>query len=181
MTQISLPFTFRLRQTLAEYNTTKDLIEKKRHLANAIKYASSYPVIWTTFYINWNIKNNFDLGAAFGLWVIFSSFNSLFSLYWDVFVDWKLFNYDKKDFLQFGRTLYFKKYYYIAAIVFNAAVRMFWIFKISLFMHPELLLHDLGRIAFLDFSLRVLEIIRRGIWVIFRFEREWVVGGYAAV
>jgi hypothetical protein len=178
---VCLPYTFRLRQTLAEFKQTKDLQEKTRHLGNALKYASSYPVIWCTFYINWCLKNKIELKSLVVLWILFSLVNSLFTLYWDVFVDWKLFNYEKNQPQELGRSLVFKKVFYIGAILFNTAVRMFWILKMSLFLNQDALLEDLSQLMFLDLSLRILEIVRRGIWVIFRFEREWVVGGYAAV
>ncbi len=178
---VSLPYTFRLRQTLAEAYKTKDLQEKNRHLANALKYASSYPVIWITFYINWCIKNNMELKSSVVLWIFFSLLNSLYASYWDVFVDWNLFNYEKIETQEFGRSLTFKKVYYIGAILFNTIIRMFWILKISLFMHQDIFLEDTSQLVLLDFAQRILEIFRRGVWIIFRFEREWVGGGYAVV
>ena len=117
--------------------------------------------------------------------ILGSVVNSLYSLYWDIFVDWRLFNNDdvKKDynFLEFGRTLKFKKLFYFAAIIFNGGIKLFWILKISLFLNQNPLSQDISSIAFLDFTLRILEIVRRGIWVIFRFEREWITGGYGAI
>jgi hypothetical protein len=43
-TMICLPFAFRFRQCVAEYKQSFDDLEKKRHLANAVKYLSAFPV-----------------------------------------------------------------------------------------------------------------------------------------
>ena len=62
-------------------------------------------------------------------------------------------------------------------------IRLFWILKISLLynlVNAHFLPKEVGpQIVMIDFTLKILEIIRRGVWVIFRVEREWVVGGYA--
>nr|KAJ3417743.1 hypothetical protein HK105_000851 [Polyrhizophydium stewartii] len=97
-----LPFIFRLRQCLAEYNLTKDPKQKRRHLANALKYLSSLPVIYASYLINrLRVMSHSDaplssdehttrFNAAVGLWIVLSVINSLYSLYWDVAVDWGL-------------------------------------------------------------------------------------------
>jgi hypothetical protein len=122
-----------------------------------------------------------ELKSSVVLWIFFSLLNSLYASYWDVFVDWNLFNYEKIETQEFGRSLTFKKVYYIGAILFNTIIRMFWILKISLFMHQDIFLEDTSQLVLLDFAQRILEIFRRGVWIIFRFEREWVGGGYAVV
>ncbi|KAI8925583.1 EXS family-domain-containing protein [Entophlyctis helioformis] len=101
---IALPFIFRLRQCIAEYNLSKDSKAKRRHLANALKYMSSLPVIGSAFWVN-RLRTHLHsadaqnesaehlvvkLNFAIGVWIALSTINSLYSLYWDVFVDWHL-------------------------------------------------------------------------------------------
>lgn len=137
--------------------------------------------------------------------IFFSIINSFYSLYWDIFVDWQLFsggpmgllsplspslNYSRglSTFLQ--RPLYFKNpLLYYLAILFNGIVRLFWLLKITLmYSVVDHLLQPkdtqdsaLPRLLFIDLTLKVLEILRRWVWVFFRIEREWVMGGHTAV
>ncbi|KAJ2714204.1 protein-ER retention protein [Coemansia sp. D1744] len=99
MLLVCVPYGFRLRQCINEYlKAAPGSSDARRHMANAIKYASSFPVIalsatqrqvtvdgiMETKYSDW------ALHAAFGLWVAAVGFNSLYSFYWDVAFDWNL-------------------------------------------------------------------------------------------
>lgn len=97
----SIPSLIRLRQCIASYRTAPRNAHGQaptRHLFNALKYASAFPVIW--------------LGAAEGrvpllipkawlfgfseaslsyvLWLTSVLFNTVFSFYWDITYDWGL-------------------------------------------------------------------------------------------
>ncbi|KAJ3298858.1 protein-ER retention protein [Rhizoclosmatium sp. JEL0117] len=51
---VCLPFLFRLRQCLAEYfQTQNNPAAQTRHLMNALKYCSAFPVIASSWFINW--------------------------------------------------------------------------------------------------------------------------------
>ncbi|KAI9482259.1 EXS family-domain-containing protein [Coemansia mojavensis] len=96
---VCAPYAFRLRQCVNEYlKAVPGSNDARRHLANAIKYASSFPVIalsatqrqvtvdgvMETKYSDWALR------MAFGLWIAAVVFNSLYSFYWDVAFDWNL-------------------------------------------------------------------------------------------
>ncbi|KAJ2302199.1 protein-ER retention protein [Coemansia sp. RSA 2706] len=96
---VSAPYAFRLRQCINEYlRAEPESSAARRHLANAIKYASSFPVIalsatqrqvtvdgiMETKYSDWVLR------VAFALWIAAVVFNSLYSFYWDVAFDWDL-------------------------------------------------------------------------------------------
>ncbi|KAJ2396066.1 protein-ER retention protein [Coemansia sp. RSA 2559] len=100
MLLVAAPYAFRLRQCLNEYlKSPPASSDAKRHIANAIKYASAFPMIClsatqrqisadrargTYHYADW------ALSAAFGLWIASVAFNSLYSFYWDIAFDWDL-------------------------------------------------------------------------------------------
>ncbi|KAJ2849263.1 protein-ER retention protein [Coemansia brasiliensis] len=96
---VCAPYAFRLRQCINEYlKAVPGSGDARRHLANAIKYASSFPVIalsatqrqvtvdgvMETKYSDWALR------MAFTLWIAAVVFNSLYSFYWDVAFDWNL-------------------------------------------------------------------------------------------
>ncbi|KAJ2345543.1 protein-ER retention protein, partial [Coemansia sp. RSA 2618] len=96
---VSAPYGFRLRQCVNEYlKAAPGSSDARRHMANAVKYASSFPVIalsatqrqvtvdgiMETKYSDWALR------VVFGLWVAAVAFNSLYSFYWDVAFDWNL-------------------------------------------------------------------------------------------
>ncbi|KAH6560263.1 hypothetical protein BASA62_000335 [Batrachochytrium salamandrivorans] len=250
---IALPFLFRLRQCISEYMLTKDLQHKRRHMANAIKYLTSMPVIFSAFQINrLRVLSHSDLGmdpetysfqfnSAVGLWVLFSTINSLYSLYWDVVMDWNLCaptptrsstyiqvcsptapksnslntsspssfllplvgsahrdklasddpaysrSYQRAPFMlrRIRHFRYLAPYY--LAIAVNCVLRLSWVAKVSLlyrlvdvYGHHESISRYildaqlLGTLVAVDLVLKILEIVRRWVWVFFRIEREWV-------
>ncbi|KZV74422.1 EXS-domain-containing protein [Peniophora sp. CONT] len=98
-TLMSLPYAIRLRQCLIEYflpgNTSK------KQLWNAIKYASSFPVIYLSAAQRLVVSDLVrDKGervvdepwhgehALFRLWLLAGAVNSLYSFWWDVTNDW---------------------------------------------------------------------------------------------
>ncbi|KAJ1814220.1 protein-ER retention protein [Coemansia sp. RSA 2675] len=96
---VAMPYAFRLRQCVNEYrNAAPGSPEATRHFANAVKYASSFPVIClSAMHRRAEIeastgvgKSGWTLRPTFGLWVLAVAFNSLYSYYWDVAFDWNL-------------------------------------------------------------------------------------------
>ncbi|KAF7790348.1 hypothetical protein EIP86_001303 [Pleurotus ostreatoroseus] len=73
--------------------------ESKRPLYNAIKYATSFPVIFLSAAQRLAVENNLASGAAgpqhwynghmlYNLWLLAAAINSLYSFWWDVTFDW---------------------------------------------------------------------------------------------
>jgi hypothetical protein len=126
------------------------------------------------------------------LWTLFSLLNSVYSLIWDICIDWQLFlplrgSSQKSRFSSWlNRPLYFHSpFIYYLAVLFNTFIRLLWIVKLGLLyqliqtlFHPARAssyppLNNLQHSLLLfDFSLKVLEIVRRWVWVFFRIERE---------
>ncbi|KIJ67610.1 hypothetical protein HYDPIDRAFT_26035 [Hydnomerulius pinastri MD-312] len=98
---MSLPYLIRLRQCLIEYKSPSNT--SRRPLFNAIKYASSFPVIFLSAAQRLVIS---ELAAAHGdsvtreawhgehplfrLWLLAAVVNSLYSFWWDLTNDWGL-------------------------------------------------------------------------------------------
>ncbi|KAI9850574.1 MAG: protein-ER retention protein [Thelocarpon superellum] len=186
---ISIPSIIRLRQCLIEFfrvRRQKDRLSVAgspsgwggQHLANALKYATAFPVIILSA-----LQRGYEPGsvglsetALFRLWLLFVILNSFYSFYWDVAKDWDLSmlgssaereNPDHPYGLRRHRCFKSPRTYY-TAIVVDLLLRCTWSFKLS----PHLdHFNDLeGGI----FAMEFLEVLRRWVWVFFRVETEWV-------
>ncbi|KAF8200650.1 EXS family-domain-containing protein [Pholiota molesta] len=100
-TVMSVPFFLRFRQCLIEYNLPAN--DSRRPLFNALKYATSFPVIYLSaaqrVVVTDLMKEQGVKGAGgawqgehplFRLWLLAAIVNSLYSFWWDVTNDWGL-------------------------------------------------------------------------------------------
>ncbi|KAI8139693.1 EXS family-domain-containing protein [Fennellomyces sp. T-0311] len=194
---ICLPYLIRLRQCLSEFLESGG--QCKRHLWNALKYASAFPVIllsasqkhadrWVaatgsvpeTWWIN-------EINL-FRLWMVCVFFNSMYSFWWDISVDWNLvhlateshttvstnqahqhhYHHHSSPIVRIRRQLQFNDSGpYYAAMVIDFLLRTTWSLKLSSHLYVQ-------RLEGSIFVMELLEVIRRWVWVIFRMESEWV-------
>ncbi|CAH2077990.1 unnamed protein product [Thlaspi arvense] len=152
-----IPYWLRFIQCIRRIFEDKDL----GHGYNAIKYLLTIiaACLRTAFTLNrgttWNIT----------AWVL-SGVATLYATYWDIVVDWGLFQRGCKNSFLRDKLLVPHKTVYYAAMVLNVLLRLVWLqtvldLKFS-FLHRETLVALLA----------CLEIIRRGIWNFFRLENE---------
>ncbi|KAF7970287.1 hypothetical protein HWV62_24406 [Athelia sp. TMB] len=94
-TIMSLPYFVRFRQCLIEYAHPSN--DGHRPLYNALKYATSFPVIYLSAaqraheHIEGEVVTKALHGdALFRLWLLAAAVNSLYSFWWDVTNDWGL-------------------------------------------------------------------------------------------
>ena len=193
---ISIPSIIRLRQCLIEFirvrrSAAKGASTSKgwggQHLANALKYSTAFPVIVFSALLRTPADSIGISNTTINrLWLIAVLINSLYSFYWDVTKDWDLtlltptassltrtpsrfaprtpsYPYGLRP----TRHFHSPTLYYIA-IAIDFLLRFTWSFKLS----PHLdHFNDLeGGI----FTMEVLEVVRRWIWIFFRVETEWV-------
>ncbi|KAF8838809.1 EXS-domain-containing protein [Paxillus ammoniavirescens] len=98
---MSLPYLIRLRQCLIEYNSPRN--SSSRPLFNAIKYASSLPVIFLSaaqriVALDLAQANGHSVTREgwhgehplFRLWLLSAAINSIYSFWWDLTNDWGL-------------------------------------------------------------------------------------------
>ncbi|KAH8758193.1 protein-ER retention protein-like protein [Hyaloscypha sp. PMI_1271] len=204
---IAIPSLIRLRQCLIEYVRVRNHNIKNggmsaqtgwggQHLANALKYASAFPVIiLSALQRNLSLDHE-DIGVTettlYRLWLAAVFINSVYSFYWDVAKDWDLHlftavhqtltgtslalhphSHAHPQATPFGlreRLVFPRPAIYYSAIALDLLLRFTWSLKLS----PHL---D----HFADFEsgifvMEALEVGRRWMWIFLRVETEWVRG-----
>jgi len=129
----------------------------------------------------------------FTCWIVAQFINSAYSYYWDVFNDWELCkrksNPDDDYPFLLRPILHFKKYWmYYTVMVIDLALRFTWfvdVFPIFQLKNPflvddtptvpeDIIKMQIEKLLLSRLLLRLLEILRRWLWIFFRLEREWV-------
>lgn len=177
---LAAPSAIRLRQCLIEYGRVRrgPLSRESgwggQHLANALKYATAFPVI--VFAALQRDRSSDDSRSYFNAWVVACAVNSLYSFYWDVAKDWDLTLFDGQALRSalshpFGlrRRLHVgPPALYYAVIALDLLLRCTWSVKLS---------GRLGPYADAEgalFAVEFLEVFRRWVWIFFRVETEWI-------
>lgn len=99
------------------------------------------------------------------LFIFWATINAVYVSVWDIVMDWSLMDpYAKHPFLR--NTLGFKyAWWYYAAIVIDPIIRFNWIFY-------AIYGHDVQHSTIVAFMVAFTEVLRRGIWQLFRVENE---------
>ncbi|KAL4865975.1 hypothetical protein BDV12DRAFT_140672 [Aspergillus spectabilis] len=178
---VAIPSIIRMRQCLTEYARVRRAGVRNgntggQHLANAVKYATAFPIIILAAKLrNYSPLNLYGISEVTlsRLLYFFSFINSSYSFYWDITKDWDLtlFSESRNDNeYPFGlrRYRHFTDQQYYMAIAIDFAIRFSWMSRIL----PGFLW--LNETEFGLFVLMFLEIARRWMWVFIRSEAEWV-------
>ncbi|ERS99824.1 hypothetical protein HMPREF1624_03189 [Sporothrix schenckii ATCC 58251] len=188
---MAMPFLARFRQCMIEYLRVRRSGAGGtglQHLANAAKYATSFPVILFSA-LQRSAKAAEDASAStpatgspstlyYRLWLAAVLANSLYSFYWDVAKDWDLTLFDgararnapdhpwalrRRRLVGGGQPIV-----YYGAMALDLLLRCTWSLKLS----PHL-----DHVADFESSLflmQLLEVLRRWVWIFFRVETEWI-------
>lgn len=173
---VAVPSAIRLRQCLIEYSRVRKSPYNPstgwggQHLANALKYSTTFPVIILT-----TMLSRGPSGPGLRLaWFLASLVNSLYTFYWDVAKDWDLTLLDSKERISpeyptgLRRRTMFPTWTYYAVIAGDFVLRLTWAFRLG----PGLTrLPDAETTVFF---LQTLEVLRRWVWIFFRVETEFV-------
>jgi hypothetical protein len=133
-----LPSLWRFLQCLRCYYDTR----KVKHLVNAVKYATTFPVVILATIFSIRVKDssfNFSfthldlssVGWIIFAWFFFSILHSLYTFVWDVYCDWGLWNCPKKTCLRPNLVYGYRILYYFS-IVFDLVLRFAWTVKLTL-------------------------------------------------
>ncbi|GFZ21482.1 EXS (ERD1/XPR1/SYG1) family protein [Actinidia rufa] len=163
----AIPYWSRLLQCLRRLIEERDFMQG----LNGLKYLSTIVAITTRTAYTLNTGNVWKIAA----WIA-SVIAMLFGTYWDIVMDWGLFQNNSKNRWLRDKLLIPHKSVYFVAMVLNVLLRLAWMqtvlnLQVS-FLHRQALIAVVA----------VLEIIRRGIWNFFRLENEHLnnVGKYRA-
>lgn len=183
---MAAPYLIRFRQCLIEYVRVRRAPYKEtvgwggQHLANATKYATSFPVIIFSA-LQRNLPDTAEYDAQrtglYRAWVLACLVNSLYSFYWDVAKDWDLTLFSgERERSAPGHALGLRRrlmigngpptYYMVIAM--DLMLRCTWSLKLS----PHL--DHITDFESSIFIIEVLEVFRRWVWIFFRVETEWL-------
>lgn len=119
-------------------------------------------------------KSSYGLEAFF---IVCACLNSLYCIFWDLFYDWSMPMKPTskppllRDVLAYRRHIW----WYYVAIFLDPILRFNWIFYV-------IYAQDLQHSSIISFLVSLSEVLRRGMWVLFRVENEHAtnVGRYRA-
>ncbi|KAL2226170.1 UNVERIFIED_CONTAM: Phosphate transporter PHO1 [Sesamum indicum] len=162
-----VPYWWRLLQCLRRLYEEKDA----KQGYNGLKYLSTIVAVCARTAYTLNRGDTWKLVA----WIA-SIIATIYSTYWDIVMDWGLFQRSSKNRWLRDKLLIPHKTVYFVAIVLNVLLRLAWmqtVMNIKIFS-----LHRQTMVALVA----SLEIIRRGLWNFFRLENEHLnnVGKYRA-
>jgi xenotropic and polytropic retrovirus receptor 1 len=132
--------------------------QKHPHLVNAGKYFSTIVAVWLLFLFR--SKNNY---ITKGFWIGGQTIATIYTLSWDLLMDWSLLQLNSKNFLLRDELGFKHHSIYYFAMVSDALLRFSWI--LILIAPSEYARATLFAIAF-------GEILRRWQWNFFRVENE---------
>lgn len=130
-----LPAMWRLLQCLRCFYDTK----KVKHLLNAGKYMTTFPVVVLATMFATKVSDTFsiykldlgDVGWIIILWFIFSFVHAFYTFIWDIYCDWGLWDFARGTY--FRKTLVYRyKIIYLFAIVLDLLLRFAWALKLTL-------------------------------------------------
>lgn len=166
---VCYPYFCRLRQCISDYRSNPTFAW--RPLLNALKYSTSFPVIYLSFLLLHPEAN--PLWRT--IWMIAVTVNTVYSIFWDFLVDWDLgyapSNSKQVPFLR--PTLIFKDpSIYYGALLLNVICRASWTLRV---LTAAFYAKDHAVMIFLEgahaiFLFQLVEISRRFLWFVFRLE-----------
>lgn len=153
----ALPGIWRFLQCIRRYLDSGDWFP---HLANMGKYGTT--ILYYVFLSAYRIDRGSN--AFRSLFIMFASVNTLYSAFWDLFMDWSLMQ-SSENFLLRNELGFKSKWPYYCAMVIDPILRCNWIFY-------AIYANQVQQSAKVSFFVAFSEVIRRFIWVFFRVENE---------
>lgn len=154
-----IPFSVRAFQCFLRYRETRAFFP---HVVNALKYISA-----DVFSLTAMAYLYFPGKTSLVIYIVCACISTIYSFAWDIMVDWGLLQRNSANFLLREKILLPVGVYW-GAMVANLLLRVTWLASIS----PIVLGVDVLNNGFVVLLLATLEVFRRCLWNIFRFENE---------
>ena len=161
-----VPLLIRIIQCLRSMYQKEKRFCLNQDFFNMIKYIVAMIAVFLSFYIALYPFNE----IVFWGWIIFASFSTIYSYYWDVKLDWGFFDPKAKHKYLRSELSYDNLYFYYIAIASNFVLRFSWILSLS----SGIVEKSMMRKELFTFLLGFLEMIRRAIWNFFTVEKEHI-------
>lgn len=152
-----LPAVWRALQCLRRYRDTGN---RSPHVLNLGKYCVMivHYMTLSMFRLNKTHRNR-------AIFIAFATINAMCTSFWDVYFDWRLGDLQAEKLFLRKELGYKKIWAYYAAIAIDPILHFHWV----LYLVSPLRFQDSARASF---AAGFVEIIRRGIWSMFRVENE---------
>lgn len=142
------------------------------HFANLLKYLITTSYFFTlsvyrisTFrnpIIEEGIKSTKPITSIF---IFISIINSIYSSFWDIFMDWSLMQFNSENYFLRDILIYKRKIFYYFGMIIDIILRFQWVVYV---FTPYWISHN----PLTAFLVALSELIRRFIWLFFRMENE---------
>lgn len=153
----TLPGIFRALQCIRRFWESGDVFP---HLANAGKY--SFTIL---SYISLSVFRIHGGDNLMAFLIAASTLNSFYCIVWDIIMDWSLGNPSAKYPFLRDNMLFDHVWWYYTAMVIDPILRFNWIF------YP-IFTGDVQHSTIVSFLVATSEVLRRGMWSVFRMENE---------
>ena len=153
----TLPAIWRALQCLRRYYDSRNWFP---HLANCAKYGGNI-----LYYMSLSLYRIHRGPNTKGAFIAFAIINGVYCAVWDVFMDWSLGDWWSENWLLRDRLAFKRKSIYYLAVVVDVVLRQQWIVYV-------VYVEDLQHSSIASFSVAFAEVMRRGMWSLFRVENE---------
>eukprot|EP00249_Psilotum_nudum_P004394 c17923_g1_i1 orf=111-2138(-) len=157
-----LPYWWRLMQCLRRWIDERD----KSHIANGGKYLSALLAVLMRITFERN-----DSLQWLTLFILSSILATLYQTYWDIVIDWGLFQQNIPNPWLREKLILKQKFIYFICMGINTILRLPWLHSL---LHLQIITSSQQVI---DFIFACLEVIRRGLWNFIRLENEHLNNG----
>ncbi|QPG97235.1 hypothetical protein C2857_006005 [Epichloe festucae Fl1] len=154
---MTLPPIWRFFQCLRRYNDTRNVFP---HLVNGGKYIMTIiSAVMLSLYRMNNSRSNL------ALYIAFSVINGVYVSIWDLFMDFSLLQTDARHWALRDILALKRRWPYYSIMIVDPILRFAWIFY-------AIFTHNTQHSTMASFVVSLVEILRRGMWSLFRVENE---------
>ncbi|KAH6893262.1 EXS family-domain-containing protein [Thelonectria olida] len=153
----ALPPIWRLLQCLRRYKDTQNVFP---HLVNGGKYTAT--ILAAVMLSLYRLSGTH---TRLGLFITFSTVNSIYCSIWDLFMDFSLLQPQSRHWALRDILALKRRWVYYFIMVVDPILRFAWIFY-------AIFTHDKQHSTIVSFMVAFMEVLRRGMWALFRVENE---------